>query len=522
MPAGLLVVLLALGGALLLRSIPGTDPVEPLGPIPDAGTVPPTATGTPGPGAPPVGLDVRSVGARGDGVTDDAPAIRDALAASDAVYIPAGTYLLDSYLTPRTQIIDADFMFALRDGQSIVAAPGAVFRVADGILTSSTADWGGNVFLADRVQGVSVTGLTLDLNGGANLVPPGRTITGYGMYLNDVRQVVVDGVTMRDTPGQNYIVAQSGGSDIAVTDSTFLNGGTSLPDNRNQTDFSALYFTATRVQVDGVMIDHEEEPFDYSGGVELHGSDESVTNSSIHRSWPAVYIGPDDYSGLAVMQNTTVTHNEFIDCPRGVIFNAGGVGDIDQVDITKNVFRLSDSTAFPGEPARAIDQDRPSDGRWTYHHIITGLRITSNDFYIDAQVSDAVIRLSQVHSAVIEDNRVHDSPGGVLVLGSSPWGTSDVTFRNNQVALRSSPSAPAIALAFDDSSVQPPVDAFTVTGVSISGNTFELADQTPQACGVYLDWGTGAPVSDIDIRDTTLVNVGQLACGPQAGSLAVD
>ncbi len=55
---------------------------------------------SPSPPAQAAGVDVRSFGAVGDGVTDDAPAIRRALAAADSVHIPAGTYLLGSYDTP--------------------------------------------------------------------------------------------------------------------------------------------------------------------------------------------------------------------------------------------------------------------------------------------------------------------------------------------------------------------------------------------------------------------------------------
>src|SRR4051794_41539577 len=104
---------------------------------------------------------------------------------------------------------------------------------------------------------------------------------------------------MRDTPGQNYVVTQGGGGDITVTDSTFRNGGTSIPGNDQQTDFSALYFTATGVQVDGITIDHDEHPFGFSGGVEVHGSDEAGTDSEVRRSWAAGLNMPGVEAGLA-------------------------------------------------------------------------------------------------------------------------------------------------------------------------------------------------------------------------------
>jgi len=474
------------------------------------------------PGTVPAGaVDVRTFGATGDGVTDDAPAIRKALESATAVHVPAGTYLLGSYFSPRFTEIDADFVFRLRAGQKITAAPGAVFKMADGVIPGSSAAWGGNVFLADRTSDITISGLTLDLNGAHNLVPAGRTITGYGLYLYGAQRVTVEGVTMRDTPGQNYVVTQGGGSDIRIADSTFRNGGTSIPENREQTDFSALYFTAKGVRVERVTIDHDAPPFTFSGGVELHGSDESVTDSQIHRSWPAVYIGPDVYSRLEVQKNVEVARNRFVGCGRGVVFNALGTGDIDGVRIADNDFGMASSPAFGQEPVRAIDQDMPPDGNWTYHHIVTNMTIGWNTIHGGDAASDAMIRLSQVHSAVIVGNRIDGVAGTVLELASSPWDTRNVLIENNDIRWRAARDLPTIALSFDGSSTTPDVPAFGAQDITVSDNKIRLAPASEGSCAVYANWADGAQVSGVSVRGNSLHGVANATCGPQAGQISV-
>ena len=471
---------------------------------------------------PPDAVDIRSFGATGDGVTDDAPAIRSALESASAVHVPAGTYVLGSYVSPRFTVIDADFVFRLRDGQQITADPGAVFRMADGVIPASPAAWGGNMFLADGTSDIAISGLTLDLNGANNLVPAGRTITGYGLYLYGAQRVTVEGVTMRDTPGQNYVVTQGGGGDIRVADSTFLNGGTSIPANREQTDFSALYFTATGVEVERITIDHDEAPFTFSGGVELHGSAESVTDSDIHRSWPAVYIGPDVYTDLAVQRDVKVAGNRFVDCGRGVVFNALGTGDIDVVSIVDNVFDMAIFPAFENEPVRAIDQDMPPDGNWTYHHIVTNLTISWNTFRGGAAASDATIRLSQVHSGVIVGNRMEQIAGTVLELSSSPWDTRNVLFENNDIQWQAALNLPAISLSFDGSSINPPKPEFGAQNITVADNRIRLATREPRSCAVYANWAGGADVSEVVLRGNSFDGIDAATCGPQAGALSVD
>ncbi len=453
----------------------------------------------------PAGVSVAAYGARADGRTDDAPAIRAALAANQHVHIPAGRYLLRTFQSPRQTRLNADFMFSLRSGQTVTADPGAVLTFADGVIPASPTLWGGNLFMIDGQSDVTISGGTWDFNGADNLVPAGRTITGYGVYTYGASHITVRGVTMRDTPGQNYIVMQGRGDDFRVEDSTFVNGGTSLPANREQVDFSAMYFTGSDVVVDRVHITHDRLPWFYSGGVELHGTRNAVTNSVIERSFPGVYIGPDVASGLEVMENTVVTGNEFLEAGRAVTFHAVGTGAIDGVEFARNTVRM---TSFPGLGAgRGVDQDAPPDGNWTYHHIITGLDISDNDFHDSDGQSDFGIRLSQIHSGTIQHNRFHQMSGAVFQLGGSPWDTRDVTFSDNSATWLGSTGAPAIALS---------LEGYRAEGIRVVRNQITRTPASGSACGVYAD---GA-VASSGVTGNGFAGIGLPMCGPTAGSLA--
>ncbi|MBN1091301.1 right-handed parallel beta-helix repeat-containing protein [Blastococcus sp. TML/M2B] len=450
-------------------------------------------------------MSVASYGARADGRTDAAPAIRAALAANQHVHIPAGEYLLETFESPRQTRLHADFMFSLRSGQTVTADPGAVLTFADGIIPGSPTLWGGNLFMIDGASDVTISGGTWDFNGANNLVPAGRTITGYGVYTYGADRVTVRDVTMQNTPGQNYIVMQGRGDGFRVEGSTFVNGGTSLAANREQVDYSAMYFTGSNVVVDRVRITHDRLPWFYSGGIELHGTRNAVTNSVIERSFPAVYIGPDVASELEVMEDTVVTGNQFLEVGRAVTFHALGTGAIAGVEFARNTVTM---TSFPGLGAgRGVDQDAPPDGNWTYHHIITGLDIRDNDFHDADGQSDFGIRLSQIHSGTIQQNRFHQMSGTVFQLGGSPWDTRNVTFSDNSATWLGSTGAPAIALG---------LDGYRADGIVVTRNRITRTQAEGSACGVYSD----GVITSSSVTGNGFAGIGLPMCGPTMGSLA--
>ena len=93
------------------------------------------------PEAPPVGLDARSFGARGDGVADDTVALQQALDAAlltndHSVHVPAGTYLISAPLRY------GDGLTLTGDGQAAT------------MIRNTTTRTNGTVMLAPSRQGV--------------------------------------------------------------------------------------------------------------------------------------------------------------------------------------------------------------------------------------------------------------------------------------------------------------------------------------------------------------------------------
>jgi hypothetical protein len=122
--------------------------------------VPSSASAAPSTGSDSV-FNVRDFGATGDGVTDDAPAFRRAIAAADAVagstvYVAAGTYVVDRASLSGTGVLDLT-------GVSDVAFTG---DGASSVIRLRARDWGPvespALFWCEECDTVSFADLTLD------------------------------------------------------------------------------------------------------------------------------------------------------------------------------------------------------------------------------------------------------------------------------------------------------------------------------------------------------------------------
>jgi parallel beta-helix repeat protein len=129
-------------------------PTGPAGPPGEPG--PAGADGGPGATPPPAAIDglvdVKTLGATGDGTTDDTPALAAAAAAHDALFFPSGIYLVDE--------------LGLRPSTYVLAAPGAILRGKSGAGT-------GNVLTlsrGDRVDGLEVDGNKANRPSGASCI----------------------------------------------------------------------------------------------------------------------------------------------------------------------------------------------------------------------------------------------------------------------------------------------------------------------------------------------------------------
>lgn len=92
------------------------------------------------------GLDVRSVGAKGDGVGDDTAAITQAMASSNTLYLPAGRYRIAGQLTVAAGV---EMGFA---PDAVLVTDGGSIRFNGTLVADNTAVFGGTVKVTGKPE----------------------------------------------------------------------------------------------------------------------------------------------------------------------------------------------------------------------------------------------------------------------------------------------------------------------------------------------------------------------------------
>jgi parallel beta-helix repeat protein len=159
-------------------------------------------------------VNVKDHGATGDGLTDDTAALKAAIAASqegDAVYFPAGTYLVSQPLRPKAHQV----YFSLTDLTTLKARPGVT----------------GFLMFDVRLGPVEFYRLALDLAKDETQAPQDpRNATGILVRAPDVDavDVVISGCRIRNAHGHGIRVAGANGAGhdrVIVRDTVVENCG---------------------------------------------------------------------------------------------------------------------------------------------------------------------------------------------------------------------------------------------------------------------------------------------------------
>lgn len=139
-----------------------------------------------GQGGTPAWFNVSEFGARGDGVTDDATAISNAITAAinvggGVVYLPSGTYLVGSTLNMATRVN----LLGDGKGASVIEATG------NGIITfNANAFWW------------SIQGLTLKVNSGGHVIAGSHNLSAFNLTNCSLQQLDPDFSIWNQTTGQ--------------------------------------------------------------------------------------------------------------------------------------------------------------------------------------------------------------------------------------------------------------------------------------------------------------------------------
>ncbi|WP_180970193.1 carbohydrate-binding domain-containing protein [Deinococcus planocerae] len=195
-----------------LTVTPGSAPAPVSEPAPTLAPAP-TPSPSPTPTAPADAVDVKTFGAKGDGVADDTAALQRAADSKKALFFSPGTYLISNQVNFR--------------GLSGVTLSGTGATI---VAKSSTPDTAA-LLLLDTPRNVKVSGLTLRGKDGGNLL---AAWWQDGLRIQGGSDVLVDGVTVSEVSGvgvdilastrvtvQNSAVSKMGAHGIWANGSTF-------------------------------------------------------------------------------------------------------------------------------------------------------------------------------------------------------------------------------------------------------------------------------------------------------------
>ncbi|MEI6287000.1 MAG: hypothetical protein WCP79_10905 [Bacillota bacterium] len=428
-------------------------------------------------------ISVAQFGALANGIDDDAPAIRRALAfaqPADCIVFPAGVYLLQSgsgYIYG-----DNEYLMVMKTGIKLRGEGKAQLKIADGAAYKTKAKRGMAVIFAENCDGISLKNISIDQNGVNNIVPnAGRQITGYAVRLHNCTNTKIDSCEFINNYGQNTILISGYKSKMCeITNNVIINGGTSIPGNKFQDDYSAIYSCAQMTNVTGNRISNDIYPFANSGAVEIHNSDSVVANNVFEKCQPAIYICSDFIN--QTVARVVVHNNKIIQCNRGIFFD--GKGDFAKIEISDNYFLMNKFQANSKFSLAAAIQTRRTDSLvYDYTQRISNLRVTGNEMAeeftaIPDKASACFARIASIHGAVFQNNRVANVSGSAIVLMGSPFGMKDILFVDNEFrnfGLNSSPYGhAAIDLYFSGSSLQPLAPAFNADNLGFFNNSFSV------------------------------------------------
>lgn len=314
-------------------------------------------------------VSVKDFGAVGDWFTDDTDsinyAITEAAARGAVLKIPAGIYRL----VPGTAKTDEAGLnicaIEIFSNTMIEAEQGAVFKIDDNFSTDSNPKRHSMFFTNQVIENISITGLTMDMNGQNNKISPNRP-TIFNNFTN--AQICVSGTTggvaaradrvridncqFLNNAGVSCIVTQQSNTvgiqlsdDWVVTRSLFANVGLDCSDH------SSIYGHATNFRMVGNVFFNSSphNPITHVGGLvacELHASGAVFTDNIIYNYmqgiWVAANFTESLSTGYIVSNNKATIGGTFLDFwSHNVLPYGDPEGAIQNVSITGNVIAIT-------------------------------------------------------------------------------------------------------------------------------------------------------------------------------------
>ncbi len=388
-------------------------------------------------------LNVKSFGARGDGITDDTKAIQKAIDAADpmvgtTIYFPSGVYSIAGYTTTTNYLENYSLLMHSNidfrgEGET------SVVRIGDHMYDKADINANAHIFYGNGLSNVSFGNIRIEMNGQNNLVPKDFIKNYTAIFIDRGHKVSFNHITISNCAGCNMIAIKGAGSGLSISDCNFYNGGNyvgSETPNSNQFDFSFIYSEWDSSNISNNHIEQQNPGIalgNYTGGIELHASYSMAVGNFIRGCLPGVYIA----STQGIQKKVCIEDNVLEDCVKGVSFWVHA--PITDVLIENNRINL---TAFRVPKAdNIVTGIQVPNGNVTRYDtananaaIISNLVINKNSItYIKGPAPAIVAGVSvhSLHNSRITGNILSGINYAGIAIAGSKWGTSDLVISGN-------------------------------------------------------------------------------------------
>lgn len=461
-------------------------------------------------------------GAKGDGVQDDAPALRKAMATGRDVYLIGGTYLMDSVDAAFNYDGNAWVLKFTNSNQKLSGGPRAIIKFGAGMIDEGGQTYGAGLLLVSSVTDIEISGILFDMNGENNLVGAVGVRNCIALKVMDSNRVKIKDNHFYNSPGRNAIVTHRTSYQIQIESNIVTNGGTSIPGNTNQGDWSAIYCESDETVVKNNIITHNVVPFAPSGGIggiEFHGSRMVGQGNIIKNSYPGFYIGG---FGTRDISDLNISDNVMQDCLAGIMFSGRMIR---RCNIIGNTIHLNRDqfTTIPGDTACVgIRSTYDASNTYAFHRgSLIDCNISNNTIVQtdtpSADQNGKGMLFATVDGLMVSNNIIRNTASIGVIFRGTPWGTKNVQFIGNSIHDFGQNTTPyahyAMQLSFGMTFTDPPDAGDTKSNVwnmLIEGNSFSKTTGIARDRAFWTMWDAASIVDGLVIRQNKYSNIGTL------------
>lgn len=438
-------------------------------------------------------INVKKLGAKGDGKTDDTKAIQAAINAApentvNTIYFPKGIYIIRSYTITKNYLenyfllLHSNLTFKGEGKASTIRLGNHLFDKKD---TSATAQ----IFFGSNISTVTFSNLQIDMNGGKNLCPPAYIKNQRAIFINHGSDVTIEKMTIKNNAGRNMVMLAGTGQRLLIKNNNFLNGGHYVgitKENENQLDFSFVYCEWDSTTVINNRIEQQNINIalnGISGGIEIHGTASYAATNKIIGCSPAIYIS----SSWHVLKNVLVEKNNFFKCAKGVSFWLNY--SMDSISIKDNQVQLTNYRRWKGYTSNGIEMpngntteydNQHANGNWIDHLNISGNIINAPVMATNTDRTAGMV-LHSLRNCIITNNSITGMNFGGIIIQGSKWGSSNVSINNNNFfdfTDNNDLVSPAAYIVIFDSYVMQQKDAAGLKNILVASNLFNRKAST--------------------------------------------